>query len=410
MTLDSHVQSFQVQAPTGRIVAGTPIELTAAASEILDIPGFEVVSGAVDLQVVLKHVQLPAEPGVITPWPPPATATAVVSNITSGLASPPANGSIEGWLASISGTVPVGTHDISDQIRIDLRWRFTDPATGTELSDVVIAGGALDAPAITIIVPPLVTELTTADFAAALQSVAESRRVGVQIVVRGRVGTIQDTGEVTLPPIPLELPIIPIPLPSVAALFRDQDLTGDAVLVMVPEGSALSSVSIVSGVLSSLSSLLDAVNTAAVGTTWITGTKGLYSAVTSLANRIPLTKHVGFQARDSHNNLGKYNFITRKWWWDTDIEDRGSSTLLISATRAISFFQHDDFGGKELKLDANPGVSGRFGGAAVRHLHVSSPESTPPGSVSITGTPGGGTWGDVISSYRWGRPFSPLVG
>ncbi|WP_328993665.1 hypothetical protein OG394_04875 [Kribbella sp. NBC_01245] len=44
-----------------------------------------------------------------------------------------------------------------------------------------------------------------------------------------------------------------------------------------------------------------------------------------------------------------------KWWPDTDIEDRGSSALVISATRAISFFEHNDYGGEELTLDAADG-------------------------------------------------------
>src|SRR5687767_14388131 len=124
MSLGSHVNSFEVQAPAGRIVAGTPINLLAAPTEILDIPGVEVVTGAVDLNVVLKHVQLPSEAGV-TPWPPLATATSVITSITSGLSAAPAPGSIEGWLASISGTIPAGTRDITSQIRIDVRWRFT---------------------------------------------------------------------------------------------------------------------------------------------------------------------------------------------------------------------------------------------------------------------------------------------
>jgi hypothetical protein len=121
---------------------------------------------------------------------------------------------------------------------------------------------------------------------------------------------------------------------------------------------------------------------------------------------VPLTKHVGFLVRDDHNDLGKYNFIVRNNWWDTDIEDRGSSCLLISANRAISFFQHDDFDGRMLELDARPQFPFRFGGAAIRTLHVGVPASEPPGCVSTMGTPSGG-WGDVISSYRWGSIGSP---
>ncbi|HEX9941534.1 MAG TPA: hypothetical protein VGG03_05945, partial [Thermoanaerobaculia bacterium] len=97
------------------------------------------MTGTVDLDVVLKHVQLPPEAGV-TPWPPAAIATSVIANVTSGLVAAPAAGSIEGWLASISGTVPVGMRDLSGQIRIDFSWRFTDPETGAPLGDVAVIG------------------------------------------------------------------------------------------------------------------------------------------------------------------------------------------------------------------------------------------------------------------------------
>lgn len=400
MSLDTYVRSFIIQAPVDRIVAGTPINLTAAPTEILDIPTTEILTGPVDLEIVLKHVQLPGEAGV-TPFPPSAQATNILANVTSGLTAPVGAGSIEGWLASISGTVPIGTRDISGQIAIDLRWRFTDFNSGAELADVAVTGGALTAAAVTIVVPPVVAEMTTVDFNGELASLGVTRSIGVQLIVRGRIGTTFDTGEVELPGVPLRLDIIPIPLPTVAALFRDQELTGDAVLVMVPRSSPFASAAELMAAVSSLRGVLDTVNDAAIATTWATGTRGLHSAVTSLANRVPLTQHLGFRAREDHNDLGKYNFIVVNNWPDTDIEDRGSSALLVSATRTVSFFEHNDFGGEELAIDAKPSGTDRFGGAVVRRLHVSLPESLPPGCVSSTGSVDG-TWGDVISSYRWG--------
>lgn len=399
MSLDSFVQSFTLQPPTERIVAGMPVELIAAPTEILDVAGVEVVTSQVDLQMVFKHVQLPAEDGV-TAWPPPAAPSAIAS-VTSGLAAAPQAGAIEGWLATITGTVPVGTRDISDQIRIDFRWLLTDLDTSTALADFSVLGGGLNADRLTFAVPPIVTELTATDFDAALAQVPAARRIGVQVVVRGRIGVTADTGDVTVPAQPLEVPLFPIPVPSVAALFRNTELAGDAVLLMVPRGSAFSSAQHLMGVLTPLREVLQTVETTASVAAWATGTRGLFSAVDALAARVPLTTHVGFLARDDHNDLGKYNFIVRDNWWNTDIEDRASSCILISANRAISFFQHDDFNGSRLDLDARPEFPVRFGGAAIRTLHVSVPASQPPGCVTTTGTPSGGTWGDVISSYRW---------
>ena len=417
MSLESYVRSFALDVPTGRVVAGSPIELTATATEILDIPTVEVLTGPVDLNVVLQHVQLPAPapPGTTTlpppappgttAWPPPAAATTVIQNVSAGLATAPGAGKIEGWLASISGSLPIGVRDITEQIRVDLHWRLTDVDSGNVLQDVAVLGGALDAQSVTVALPPMLTELTTTDFDLAALPVV--RRLGVQLVVRGRVGTTVDTGEITLPedgagqPLPpLEVPIVPIPLPSVAALFRDSDLTGNAVLVTVPETSQLGSAAELMQVLVPLNNLLDNVNTAATFTTWAAGIRGLYSAATALASRVPLTHHVGFLNRDGHYDLGKYDFIPGWWWQTRDIEDLGSSALVISATRSITFFEHDDYSGEKLTLDAVPTVVGRFGGAAVRQLHVSVPESDPPGCVSSTGAPGG-SWGDRISSYRW---------
>ncbi|HEX9940442.1 MAG TPA: hypothetical protein VGG03_00385, partial [Thermoanaerobaculia bacterium] len=304
-------------------------------------------------------------------------------------------------LASISGTVPVGMRDLSGQIRIDFSWRFTDPETGAPLGDVAVIGGALDASAVTIVLPPLVTEMTVADFDAALTAVPVTRRLGVQVVVRGRVGTTQDTGDVLIPPQPLPLEIVPLPLPSVAALFRDQDLSGDAILLMVPQGSPFASAAAFVPVLSALKGVVDRVDTAATLTARVTGTRGLKSAVDGLLDRLPLTRHLGFQARDSFDDLHDDRFIKRDWNFDLSMEDRGSSALIISASRDIHFFQHDDFEGRRLALEPVPFGLTRFGGVVVRRLHVAVPSSEPPGCAPITGTPCGGTWGDVISSYRW---------
>ena len=400
MSLLSHASSYQIQIPTGRLVAGTPLPFTAVPTEILDLPLLEVLTGPVNLDILLKHVQLPPEAGVVA-WPPPATVTSLINSITSGLTAPPEANTTEGWLASISGTLPIGTRDVSSQIRLDLEWRFTDAETGEEVAEKAIVSGGLDAAAVTIVIPPVVTELTTADFSGALATAPATKRLGVQLAVRGRIGTTVDTGEILIPDTPLELELFPIPLPSVAAIFRDQDLTGDAVLLMVPKGSPFESAATLMGVLAPIQSLLGTVNAAALTTTWATGTRGLYSAVSALAERLPLTTHVGFKNRESHNDLGKYNFIVVDWAFDKDIEDRGTSALIVSATRAISFFEHDDFGGKKLELNAVPIISNRFGGAVVLRLHASIPQSTPPGCVSSTGIPGGGEWDDVISSYRW---------
>ena len=174
---------------------------------------------------------------------------------------------------------------------------------------------------------------------------------------------------------------------------------------MVPDGSPFTVASTLLGILPSLSSQLRAVRLAATATAWATGTEGLYAAVRAIEERLPVTSNVGLLERDSYDDLGKYNFIDGIFW-NHDIEDRASSLLLVSASRPISFFQHDDLGGDELTVDAVPAGLERFGGAVVRQLHSNTPQSSPPGCVEQTGTAGGG-WGDMISSYRWGPERVP---
>jgi hypothetical protein len=89
----------------------------------------------------------------------------------------------------------------------------TTSHTGAPLSDISVLRGGLDAARLTFAVPPIVAELETTDFGAASPRHLVTRRVGVQVVVRGRIGTTPDTGNVTLPAVPLELPIVLIPAP-----------------------------------------------------------------------------------------------------------------------------------------------------------------------------------------------------
>jgi hypothetical protein len=401
MSLTSYVGSFEVQAPAGRIVSGTPIHLVAAPQEILDVA--EVISGVVDLQFVFKHVQLPKESS--TAWPPPATA--VISNVTSGLQEAPEPDKVEAWLAAVTGTVPLGIRDVSDQIRIDFEWVITDVATGADLTGIMaVLDGGTDADHLSFVLPPIVSELTTTDFSRAIGDDSDvAQKITVQLKVRGRMGTTVDTGHIELAS-PIALDIVAIPLPSVAALFRDDQLDGNAVLVMVPNESPFSSADQLFGVLTPLRNVLTAVHNAASVAGWAAGTQALLFAVAALITKLPHTKYVGFQALDGHSELKDYNFIERAWKSTTSMHDRGSSCLVLSATGRITFFQNTKFRGNKLLIDATPQIppdaATRFGGAVIRTLHAHILQSEPSGSVtadSMSHREDG--WGDAISSYSW---------
>lgn len=398
MSLQSYVDSFKIDAPQGNIVSGLPINLAAIASEILDINTTEVVSAPVDLQLVFKHLQM-AKTGDEVPWPHQVPVSGGLTNVTTGLSAAPAtNTPVEAWAGTIQGTVPIGLRDIGHTLSIEYQWLFFKDPEGQTAESVTVIGGSLTSPNLTITIPPIVQDLNSTDFADTVAKAEPIKTIYVKLKVSARLGNTPPV-EFTTPLLPL--PVIAIPLPSVAALFREEDLLGDAVLVMIPLNSPIGSVAELNSVLHPLQVLLSEVNTAASVTSWALGVSGLLDAVNALTTRLPLTLHVALRKRDQYKDLGKDNFIVVDNWFDTDMEDRGSSALLVSPTRAMSFFQHDDFEGEELTLDARfDAPAGRFGGAVVRRLHVSNPQSEPANCVSQTDAPDN-SWGDKISSYRW---------
>ncbi|HUR52323.1 MAG TPA: hypothetical protein VMZ11_09380 [Mycobacteriales bacterium] len=404
MSLLDYVNAFTVQAPTAPLVAGEPIELRAVPNGILDVSTVEVVSAPVDLSLVFRHVQLPADGQ--TPWPPPAIA---LTNATSGLASAPGATNVEAWAATITGMVPVGLRDISGQVQIDFEWQITDlDKEGGQLGDAVITSGNLNLDNVSLVIPPVITELTTTDFtgslgdliaAAVSDPVQAARRIGVQLRVRGRIGSIEDTGWVLIPATPLVLPLVALPIPTVAALFRDDNLTGNAALLMVPTNSPFAKSADLLGAVEPLHTMLGAIHSAAAATSWALGIDGLMSAVDALASGLPLIPHVGLLPA-SAADIGSFDFIAVNHWFDDDIEDKGSSCLLLSANRKISFFEHDGYEGDELILNAFPQPPLRFGGAVLRILNVAVPQTEPAGCVVTSGNPSG-SWDNEFSSYKW---------
>lgn len=412
MSLQSYVDSFRIEAPTSPVMAGMPINLAAVAGEILDVPTTEVVTAPVDLQFVIKHLQLPAGADEIG-WPPLAAVTGALANLTAGLArapltpnpdpppSPAPKQNLEAWAGTLSGTVPVGLRDIAGTIRVDYLWHVSvEPGSGpTDRFEVT--GGSLTSPALTIALPPVMHELDQGDFSAAVASAERVKSARVQLEVTARIGTSQ-TASFTTPPV--SIPIVPIPLPSVGALFRDNDFGGDRAIVTVPDGSPIASAPALLQVLEPLRDLLGALRSAAAATSWAVGVNGLYDTVDALVERVPVTEHLAFRIRNAHDDLGSDDFVDG-FWGNYDIENLGSSVLIVSPTRSLSFFEHDSFKGERLTLDARvDGSPNRIGGAAVRRLHVPVPQSVPFGCVEQSGAPDN-NWGNKISSYRWNHPL-----
>ena len=386
-----------------RLEAGVPIG---------DAVITEVVTGAVDLDLLVRHVKLADVNATVPngPWPHEAVASTVVQPgggavpdvnvfITEGLSSAPGANEVEAWASTISGTIPLGFREIQDSVQIDYRWTVsgTDPHDNALPSDhLAIIDGSPTAAALTIVARPILDAMEDGAEPLGDGSLCIQAEVRVRLAVSGA-----DSGWIKIPPEPICIALAPLRVPEVGALFRNRDFGGDAVFLTVPNGSSMDGPGELLSVVGNLRSTVERLEQVASLTAWAAGIGGLVGAIRQLATRLPTVPYVGFQRRDEHNDLGKYNFIPVDWQpWDDDFEDRASSALAITVKQFPAFYQHDDQEGERLAIDARPTRAGQLGGATIANLHVNTPASAPSGAVRRSGSPSGG-WGDVISSYRW---------
>lgn len=421
MTLDvnAYAHSFKLEGiANGDAILGgdeLPVRLTTDLP-IGDTTLTEVINGQVDLDLIFRHVEMPdlVATNPTGAWPHDAVAQQVVQPggatvpdvivvVNSGLSAAPTAGGVEAWAGSLSGTVPVGFRSINDQVRVDYRWLLTDDAGAPLASDEFrVTNGDLSSASLAVAFRPVVTEWTATTTGAEL--VPPTRTVHLQAQVRVRLEvTGTDSGWVSIPAEPIAIGLRPLPVPSVAAMVRGENFGGDSILLMVPNDSGFGDADALFGVLGPLSTVVDRLSTAGSLASWAVGLNGLVSALRELVNRYPSYGNVGWLKRDGHDDLGKYNFIEVDNWFNTDMEDRASSIIVLSAVHAISFYQHDNRRGKRLTVDARPvQLASGLGAAVMPNLHAAAPASSPPGAVVTDGYPDhSARWGDAISSYRW---------
>jgi hypothetical protein len=85
-------------------------------------------------------------------------------------------------------------------------------------------------------------------------------------------------------------------------------------------------------------------------------------------------------------------------WPDYDWEDKISSFVGLANNRLLNLYQHDDRGGKVLRV--NPAFADDVA-VLVGTLHSQNPASDPAGAIrQDIGAPSGG-WGNKISSFKW---------
>lgn len=407
-------QSFSIVGISSgnRMLAGEALPLRLEAGiPIGDAVITEVITGAVDLDLLFKHVKLANVDATAPngPWPHEAVATQLVEPgggavpdvnviITEGLSSAPLADEVEAWASTISGTIPLGFREIEDSVQIDYQWSIigTDPDDKPLPADhIAITDGSPTAAALTLVARPILDVMEDGSEPLGDGGLCVQAQVRVRLAVTGA-----DSGWVTIPPEPICIALAPLRVPEVGALFRDQDFKGNAIFLTVPERSAMSGPGEVLSVVGNLRPTVERLEQAASLTAWAAGIGGLVGAIRELATRLPTVPNVGFKHQKQHNDLGKYNFIHASWRWDDDIEDRASSAVAITVVRYPAFYQHDEQDGERLAIDARPTRPGQLGGATIANLHVNTPASVPPGAIRRSGAPSGG-WGDVISSYRW---------
>lgn len=324
-----------------------------------------------------------------------------IGSVTTGPTSPPG---VPGLLGLISGTVPLPidvTAPTTFPVSIDVRWRVLDeqgatvdgvrwdlggtpPVSGTGGDIAPPLGRALSA--LTLVFDLLFGELTGSSLPLArrkLQAAIRLQAVGVS------------TGWIDLPPVDLQLPVIPVPT---VALFCQNKNFGSNKLVVVPASSPLGE-SAVRGALETLSNTL-----APLRSTF--SFLGLFLDSAATVASALQSGNIAFRKADQFGNLNNID-LESGLINDTEAEDELSSMILIGPPRRrIECFNARNFGTSEGQLNLTTGTELI---ALIADLHSASPADNPTGSAGIPHAPSGSRFpfhsitgfGDEFSSLRF---------
>lgn len=320
------------------ILGGLDLPLRVDSDQLIgDTVVTEVISGVVDLDLIFRHVEMPNLVSKVpaAAWPHDAVAQQTVVPgggtvpevnviVNSGLAAAPANGGVEAWAGNTAGTIPLGFREVVNPPRVEYRWLFTD-AEGERLSaeEFTVSAGSLQSAALSVAFRPDVVEWPSG--VTDVGGLEPTRVIGVQVEVRVRLEqTGQDSGWIAIPGDPIPVGILPLPLPVVAAMFRNPSFGGDSVLLMVPADSPFDSAGEVVDAVAVVAALAGRLQAAGSLAAWAAG----------IAVSLPRYRSLPTGSRPTSTSAGGSRTSSMIWASTTSFPSTGGGTLISRIEQA----------------------------------------------------------------------------
>lgn len=416
--LVSLAQSFSLKLVAGLTPLDFVIELLSPAAPRIGLTVVdEVVStvltpGALDLVFKTKDVRwlnTDITNSVINGGMPINDLLAgLVGSVTTGPTAPPG---VPGLIGALAGTIPIPVTNTALQqypVTLQVRWRILDDQ-GHVVNDAhwtlgggMGTGGEIVPPPtheldpISLVFHSIPTELT----AASLPTVNRTIEASVNLTAAAI-----SSGWITLPPIKLTLPALPVP--TIAMLFTDTNFTGTCV-IMVPNSSPLDQPTLTAA-LDTLNNVLSPLMGAAGAAAFFVAQLGAVKTALNSAGRIV------FRKADEITDLADVETEAASFWdWNGEnANDEFSSVLFLgTAGRRLECFNDDAFAIGEGKMNV---IAGDELLTMVKTLHMDHktdiPASTPAGRVTVVQQPDGwngskahwiSQFGDELTSLRFG--------
>jgi hypothetical protein len=324
-----------------------------------------------------------------------------VGTVTNGATSPPG---IPGLLGILTGTIPLPievTSPTTFAVTVDVRWRVRDangqavagvswslggapPVSGTGADIAPPLGRALDA--LTLVFDLVFAELTS--------SVVPLVQRRLEASVRLQAAGVS-SGWIDLPPVDLQLPVIPVP--TIAVFCQDTNF-GSNKLVAIPADSPLDQGTIQAAV-QTLHDTLDPLRSTF-------SFLGIFLDAAGTVADLLGQGNVTFRKTDEISNLNDID-LESGFFNDTEAEDELSSVILVGPPhRRIEGFNDRSFSTSQGQIDITVGTELIV---QIASLHSASPTSNPPGRVGVPFAPTGSrflfhditTFGDELSSLRF---------
>jgi hypothetical protein len=324
-----------------------------------------------------------------------------VGTVTSGATSPPG---VPGLLGLLSGTIPLPievTSPTTFAVTVDVRWRVRDangqPVDGVSWSlggTSPVSGTGSD------IAPPFGSALAlltlTFDliFAELTSNVVPLAQRRLEASVRLQAAGVS-TGWIDLPPVDLQLPVIPVP--TVAIFCQDSNFRSHK-LVVIPASSPLDQGTVQAAVQTLHDTLAPLESTFSF--------LGIFLGAAGTVADLLADTSLAFRKADQLSNLNDID-LASGFFNDTEAEDELSSMILLGPPhRRIQGFNARDFSTSEGEIDVTVGPELIV---QIASLHSNSPASDPAGRVNVPFAPTGSrflfhditSFGDELSSLRF---------